>query len=467
MFNGTGWAAEEFACISIRDERIVKRLIKTTEQLAHYPDKSISQACENWADTKATYRLLDNQHLTYQKIIASHREKTINRLKNRPIILAVQDTTSLDFSHRPNIDGIGLCSYWKHSKGILVHTTMAVSTTGSPLGILDQQIWTRNPEDRGKSHNRKQLSIDDKESNKWLSGLEHGTLGIDKDTLVVTVCDREADVYDLFHKAEQLKQHFLIRSGQNRKIVEENKFLVAQIENTPSAGIATVSIPKNPAKDIDSREARLSIKFCPVTVKPPEKRRNDKSLSDLRLHAILAEEVDAAKGIEPIRWLLLTNLKINTLEEAFEKVQWYKQRWKIERFHFVLKSGCKVEELLLETYERLLNCIALYSVIAWRILWITYQSRETPEASCELCLEEHEWQALYCSAHNTNKPPIKPPTLSDAVLLIAKLGGFLARKSDGYPGVIVIWRGMQRLVDLSKMWAIAHYQNSSNDVGKA
>jgi hypothetical protein len=204
-----------------------------------------------------------------------------------------------------------------------------------------------------------------------------------------------------------------------------------------------------------------------VTVKPPEKRRNDKSLSDLRLHAILAEEVDAPKGIEPIRWLLLTTLKVNTLEEAFEKVQWYKQRWKIERFHFVLKSGCKVEELLLETYERLLNCIALYSVIAWRILWITYQSRETPEASCELCLEEHEWQALYCSANNTNKPPIKPLTLSDAVLLIAKLGGFLARKSDGYPGVIVIWRGMQRLGDLSKMWAIAHYQNASNDVGKA
>jgi len=132
-------------------------------------------------------------------------------------------------------------------------------------------------------------------------------------------------------------------------------------------------------------------------------------------------------------------------EEALQKVEWYRERWKIERFHFTLKSGCNVEELQLGTKERLENAIALYSVVAWRLTWLTYQARVTPNFSCSMILEKHEWQALYCVVNKTHTPPENPPTLEEAVSLIARLGGFLGRKHDGKPGVKVIWRGLQKL----------------------
>lgn len=148
----------------------------------------------------------------------------------------------------------------------------------------------------------------------------------------------------------------------------------------------------------------------------------------------------------------LTTLDVETTEEAFEKVRWYSYRWRIERFHYILKSGCKIEELQLETGDRLKNAIALYSFLAWRLAWITYQARETPNLPCTLILRDHEWKALYCQVYGTNRLPEKPPSLKKAVLLIALLGGFLNRKSDGAPGVKVLWRGFRELNSISKTY---------------
>ena len=188
------------------------------------------------------------------------------------------------------------------------------------------------------------------------------------------------------------------------------------------------------------------------------KRNSDKSLNNLPLYCILAEEINPPEEATAISWLLLTTIPVVTLGDAVEKIRWYTQRWKIERYHYVLKSGCKVEELQLETRNRLENALAVYSIIAWRLLWITYQSRETPTVNCELVLEKHEWQSLYCMINKTPIPPENPPMLKDAVLMLARLGGFLGRKNDHEPGVKVIWRGIQRLKDISQIWLIMHYQ---------
>lgn len=467
IIDRSNWAANELDAVAIRDERLVNRLIETATILAEHPGKTIPQACGSWAKTKATYRLMDNDKLSPEIVLASHREQTIERMKGHDVVLAIQDTTDIIYNGQPNSGGVGRCSSFECQRGLLVHSTLAVTTNGVPLGLLDQYIWTRPPEETGKRTRRKELPTEDKESRRWLEALDRSLQGTPKDTTVVTVCDREADIYDFFHKAILEGSHLLVRAVQNRRVIEEQKTLFQQVESSAEAGKVRVDIPRDTHNNHPPRQATLSVKFCRVTIMPPKNRKKDEALSDIPLNAILAKEIDPPEGVTPIYWLLLTTLPVNSLESALEKIDWYKERWKIERFHYTLKSGCKVEELQLETMRRLKNAIAIYSVVAWRLLWITYQARQTPEAPCSIVLEEHEWKALYCMVNKTSIPPDTPPTLKEAVLLIAKLGGFLARKGDGKPGVKVLWRGLQRLKDISDMWLISRLQISSSNVGNA
>lgn len=450
------WITAELSNAPINDKRLVSRLVKTAVLLAEKPHATIPEACGNWSETKGAYRLLSNDKMSQEAVIMSHRLQTIERMKEHKIVLDIQDTTTLDYTQHPNIAGMGLCTTSEKTKGILAHSSLAVTTSGCPLGLLYQKFWTRDPEERGKRHQRKNLPIEEKESYKWLDALDHSLKDIPSDIMVVTVCDREADIYDFFNKAISEEKPLLIRATRDRKLSEEDKYLLSEVESSPIAGEIVVNIPRDTKNKLKPREARLSVQFCPVTIKPPKHRRSDKTLTNLTLYSILVKEINPPDGIDSIHWLLLTTLPVTTVEEAVEKVSWYTQRWKIERYHLTLKSGCKVEELQLETLERLQNALAVYSIIAWRILWITYEARETPEAPCTVVLQDHEWKALYCMVNKVPVPTKTTPTLKEAVLLIAKLGGFLARKSDGDPGVIVLWRGMSRLSDIAQFYLITH-----------
>jgi hypothetical protein len=462
----TNWVEDELSSVNIRDGRIVNRLIETTTILSEHPNVSIPEACEGWKETKATYRLLDNEKISYKTIIDAHRQQTIKRMRNKGIVLAIQDTTTIDYTGHPCTKGLGYTNLETLS-GLMVHTTLAVETTGIPLGLLNQEIWTRDPAEKKERGKGRKLPTEEKESSKWLKALEVSLEGVPQNITVVTVCDREADIYDFFNKAVTEKKDFLIRAVQNRKILEEGKKLRDEVENAQIAGEVIIGVPRNTRDNIDPRDARVSIKYCPITINPPLKRSCDKSLNSLRLYCILAEEISPPEEVTPISWLLLTTIPIVTLGDAVEKIRWYSQRWKIERYHYVLKSGCNVEELQLETRSRLENALAIYSIIAWRLLWITYQSRETPDVNCEIVLEKHEWQSLYCMINKTPIPPENPPKLKDAVLMLARLGGFLGRKNDGEPGVKVIWRGLQRLKDVAQIWQIMNYQDLSIDMGNA
>jgi hypothetical protein len=462
----TNWVEDELSSVNIRDGRIVNRLIETTTILSEHPNVSIPEACEGWKETKATYRLLDNEKISYKTIIDAHRQQTIKRMRNKGIVLAIQDTTTIDYTGHPCTKGLGYTNLETLS-GLMVHTTLAVETTGIPLGLLNQEIWTRDPAEKKERGKGRKLPTEEKESSKWLKALEVSLEGVPQNITVVTVCDREADIYDFFNKAVTEKKDFLIRAVQNRKILEEGKKLRDEVENAQIAGEVIIGVPRNTRDNIDPRDARVSIKYCPITINPPLKRSCDKSLNSLRLYCILAEEISPPEEVTPISWLLLTTIPIVTLGDAVEKIRWYSQRWKIERYHYVLKSGCNVEELQLETRSRLENALAIYSIIAWRLLWITYQSRETPNVNCEIVLEKHEWQSLYCMINKTPIPPENPPKLKDAVLMLARLGGFLGRKNDGEPGVKVIWRGLQRLKDVAQIWQIMNYQDLSIDMGNA
>lgn len=382
------WVNAEFEAVSIADNRIVKRLTKTTTLLFQSPTSSIPEACKNWAETKATYRLFDNSKVTPFSILAGHRQQTSERMKKHSVVLCVQDTTSLDFSHHPNTEGLGLYCDLEGKKGLLIHSTLAVTPDGVPLGLLSQDIWTRDPEQFGKRHKRYSLSTQDKESNKWLKALDTSLQGIHKSIKTVTVCDRESDIYDFINKAVSQEKDFVIRVAQNRRIKEEYRTLIPQVESQAFAGEILTTIPRDTKSNRPPREVSLGLKFCAVTIMPPKNRSDAKTLPNLKLYLVLAQEVNPPENVDPIYWLLLTTLPVTNLDEAVEKVKWYKQRWKIERYHFTLKSGCKVQDLQLESMKRLQNAITLYSIIAWRILWLTYEARENPDSPCDIILKK-------------------------------------------------------------------------------
>ena len=215
-------------------------------------------------------------------------------------------------------------------------------------------------------------------------------------------------------------------------------------------GHVQIEIPERPKRQ--ARTATMAVRWLSLEVQAP---CHGPKRPSVRLTFILVEEIDPPPGEKPVRWILATTLSVESLQDALQCVQWYAYRWTIERFHFVLKSGCKIEERQLETVEAMERAIPIFSIVAWRLLWLTLQARETPEAPCTMILAEFEWKSLCAAIHGPRRIPATPPSLREAARMIAQLGGFLGRKGDGEPGPQTLWRGLRRLYDLSRGWLLA------------
>lgn len=439
--------------VQLGDERLHKRLVQVVEALAAQPTASVPQATGSWAATKATYRFWDSRKVTPQAIRAAHQDSTVRRVAQEPRVLVIQDSTELDFSHHPKTRGLGPLSAPTH-QGLHVHSALGVRLDGVPLGLVHQEVWVRDPEDLGKAARRRQLPTAEKESQRWLDA-ERATLAIlPEDVGVITVGDAEADIFDLFAQERRPGADLLIRATHNRVVSDAARYLWPAVRRGVPGGQVEVSIGRR--EDRPPRQATLTLRWTPVTLQPPRNRPQRAQLRPLALSAVLAEEEQPPAGVVPICWLLVTTLAVTTLAAALQCVRWYSSRWLIEQYHYVLKSGCRVEHLQLETAARLERALASYAIVAWRLLWLTYQARRQPTASCAVALAPHEWQALYCTIHRTPTLPAVAPTLTEAVRWIAQLGGFLGRKRDGDPGVKTLWRGLQRLQDIAATWQLAH-----------
>lgn len=447
------WATAEVSHACLGDHRLTTRLIRLATDLAAQPTASLPQACGTSAATKAAYRFFDTEAVTPQVIQAAHQQATLERMRGGPLVLAIQDTTDLDFRHHPATQGLGPVNS-AGSPGLKVHSVLAVSPEGVPLGLLHQTVWARDPASTGKLQHRRQRETAQKESQRWLTAWELSQARVPEATRVLTIADREADIYDLFALPRRLGADLLIRATHNRRVEQEAQYLWEAIRQAPLGGQMQVQVQRAPERP--ARQATLAVRWTTLGVAPPRHRRQRKHLQPLQLQVILAEEVDPTDAGSPICWLLVTTLPIATWAEAVACVHWYTLRWLIERYHFVLKSGCRFEALQLETAARLERALAVYSLVAWRLLWLTYEARAHPEASSATVLALHEWQALYCTIHRTPHPPGQPPSVREAVRWIAQLGGFLGRKSDGEPGVQVLWRGLRRLEDIAATWALVH-----------
>lgn len=455
------WAAIEFADVELQDARLNRRCQELAIALGQQPSAYINQACEDWADTKAAYRFFGNtKKVTPAGISAPHQQRTVERMRQHPLVLAVQDSTFFNYTHHPHTEGLGEIGNKKQQqRGFGLHSTLALTPTGVPLGTLTQQFFTRPiGEPAHTPRELQQLPLEEKESYRWLEAFEQTLALTPEGVEVVTVCDREADIYEMFVLAEEKQAPLVIRASADRLLAEkEVRKLWAKVEQQPLAGQLTLHITPNQQRP--ARQATVSVRFSSVTLKPPW-RPHQKKLPPVTLNAILVREENPPPEVEePIEWLLLTNTSVQNFEEAIRVVGWYGCRWQIEVYHKILKSGCTVEDCRLEKADRLYNYIALMSVIAWRLHWMAYLNRTDPDLPCTMILTATEWQALYMRIQRTTSLPATPPTVRQVVRWIAQLGGFLGRKRDGEPGITVIWRGWQRLQDMADTWSLVKEQS--------
>ncbi len=452
------WVCEEFAAADLSDKRLDRRLIKTAEQLANSPTSPINEACGDWASTQGAYRLFDNGKASAKAILAPHIQATVKRMSGvGGAVLVMQDTVFFSFGQHPKTRGIGPIgnSNSEHERGLIMHNALAFTSSGVPLGLLSQNIWARQevPEEgyQEKIERLQCMPIEEKESSKWLQALRETVERAPRGVQVVTVADRESDFFEFLTQAQEQRARFLIRARTDRMLVPEEsegyESILEALSRATVLGTQTVKIPGNGKRK--ERTAEVQLRVAPVTIKAPQRRGAAKasgSTEPISVTVVGATESAPPEGQEGISWVLLTNLPVADFKSAAEKVQWYGKRWGIETWHKVLKSGCKVEDCLLETAERLARYLTLFSIIGVRLMHVAYLARAQPDIPATEVFSNEEIEALHVRVHNA-LPPAKSPTLREAVRMLGSLGGHLGRKCDREPGMTVIWRGWTRLYE--------------------
>lgn len=437
------WAENEFQTLELGDVRRTRRLAQMVDTLVRRPGMSLPRTFRSKADLNAAYYAYNSKRISPQAIRDAHKDATVERVSALPLVIVASDTTSLDFTTHEAVQGLGHLE-GRRNLGLLAHTAFAVTPDGLALGSLHQEVWARELKEKGKRHTRKAREVAEKESQKWLNALEAVQQAVPETTTAVLTGDRESDVYALFAYPRNQHVELLVRSAQNRRVEGEHELLHEVVRAVLPCGSLTVEV--RAADGRAARTASLSLRYTTLSILPPKRIPKKSGLKPIAVQAVLAEEENAPPGVKtPLCWLLLTTLPVSSAQEAARVVSYYGRRWMVERFHFVLKSGCRIEQLQLGTVEALETALALANIVAWKLLNLTYLARLTPDVSCEAVFEPVEWQALCCHLNQTPTPPKKPPTLRQAARMVAKLGGFLGRKCDGEPGVKTIWQGLVTL----------------------
>lgn len=442
--------------IDLGDERLNRRSKTILEALAANPQASINAACAGWSETLAAYRFFDNPAVEPEKILAPHQQATKQRIQAHPVVLVIQDTTEFDFtSHPPQDAG---CLDKSYRFGFYDHTYLAVTPERVCLGVVGDEQFDRTPESLGKTHERVNWPIEDKESFRWLTGYRVASQLAQEcpGTQIVSVADSEADIYDIFLDAQEQEApaRFIIRAKENRSTPERDPAsgpaVYRKVKDEVQASAVrlrkTIELSQTPKRK--ARAAELEIRALAVTVKPPHARS---SLPPVEYNVVLVEEVNGPQDGTDVNWLLITTLPIETIPQIELIIDYYVARWMIEVYFRTLKTGCQVEEIQLEAVHRVKNCLAFYKIIAWRILYLTHLNRERPNLSCEVVFDRQEWEAVW-QVVKQEAPPQQAPLLGDLMKLVAELGGYNNRPSEPRPGPQTIWMGLRRMLDFTLAW---------------
>jgi Transposase DNA-binding/Transposase Tn5 dimerisation domain/Transposase DDE domain len=484
------WIIEEMKSADLRDKRLNKRLQQLLSQLAGQPTASIPAACGGNAEMSAAYRFFDNDKVGFHGVLQPHIDTTRIRIAAQPVVLLVPDTTEIDVT-RPEQQVLGAGPLDGGTRrGVFVHLMHAFTPDGTPLGTVQAIPWTR---DDGKPRHATQTRgeraatpIEQKESFRWLLSMHQAREEAERcpGTRIVSVADSEADILEVLAAGMEQPRtaDWIVRSCQDRALVDDldetrvaldylrEEVLAASVlfrqAITVRGRAAKVACEdrsrRQPRKP---REAVVAVRAARVTLRAPERPAGQ--LPDVTVHAVLVSEVDPPEDDVAVEWLLLTSLPIDTIDHVRLVVQYYCTRWMVEILFRVLKSGCRVEKRRFEQVDRLLPCLAVYLIVAWRTLYVCRLGRSCPEISCEAVFEPAEWKSVY-QVVKREPPPKQPPKLQELVRLVAQLGGYVNRKSDDEPGPQTVWLGLQRLHDIALCWQVfgpgAHEKNATAGV---
>jgi hypothetical protein len=454
-----GWVDREIAGCEFRDARLGDRFRKLLAQIGSAMGQSIPLVCQDWANTKAAYRFFSNDRVSEAEILAGHFQSTRDRVAATDgLMLVLHDTTEFTYQ-REKPEAIGITKSVNSGRdkagrlrshtvcGILMHSSLVVTTEGLPLGLAAVKFWTRK-KFKGtaalkKTINLTRIPIEKKESVRWLENLKQSTDLLADPGRCLHIGDRESDIFELFCAAQEVGTHFLVRTCVDRLAGDGDHTIADEMEEVAVKGLHRIEVRDSNG---DPDQAILEIRYRKIRVLPPIGKQQ--RYPALTLTVIHAEERGTPKNRKKIDWRLITDLPVSSRTEAIEKLEWYALRWKIEVFHKILKSGCKAEESKLRTAQRLANLIAVFCILSWRVFWMTMLNRSAPDAPPDIALTQAEIDLLDRLMKNKDQKRSRRKTLSHYLIRIARLGGYLARANDPPPGNMVMWRGLSRLTDI-------------------
>ena len=438
------WANNEFGSAELGDARRTRRAVRIAADLISSVGASISSTCGN-SGAQAVSRFFSCDMVTDETTLENHRIRSVDRCKDAAgRVLAIQDTTCLDFSSHKSLEGLGPTSTSKDALGIMMHSVLLTDDRKLPLGVLGLRLWCRDVQLHGQKVQRRSRCTMDKESVKWLWGLNQVSERLsDIGKEVVLIGDRESDLYDLFASERPANVQLLVRMCQNRCVEtdDEQTCMLDAVKKADVRGRYDLHVQSQ------NRTAHLEVRSCRVWIRPPNGRRLQNGNMPC-IWAVEVAELDCSEGVEPLHWILLTTLDADNLELAKYVARCYSARWTIEEFHRTLKTGCQVERLQFETLARLRPAIAMLCVVAQQVMFLTKYARSAGDApASRVCTEEErdtaeKWVLTYKYATYSIE------TVRDYVRAIGFIGGFHGRKHDGEPGVKSIWQGIRDLTHL-------------------
>jgi hypothetical protein len=407
------WCAYELAGLELGDRRRHRRAQAVLAARWRQPQTSFFGSFETWGQAKGAYALIEHRgpELTLHSVLAAHAEATAARMAAEEVVLLPQDTTTLNFSGLKKTAGLGPIGE-KKARGLFLHSLLAFRGDGVPLGVLAAHCWARPEETAlpGQTRSRNAKSLDEKESKRWVETLHQaGQLARRMpQTQLIVITDREGDLYEL-HDAVQAgpaNLHTLIRAQHDRTLDDHQK-LWARLAAQPVAETRSFARPRGPSQP--AYEARLEIRLAPITIEAPQVGCK-KGWPPLQLWAVLAREIDAPAGVEPLEWMLLCDRPIETAAQAWQQVQWYRARWGIEEWHRVLKTGCQAEAREFKTAAHLQRALAFDLIVAWRVLACLKLGRALPQLPARLLYTETELEVLCLKFKKNSRPSSALPT---------------------------------------------------------
>ena len=440
------WAQQQFGTCVLGDRRRTKRMVKLAAQAAAKPDAATPQQTERWADCKAAYRLFAEDDVTFDAVIGPHCAAT--RGVGAGVWLVINDTTEINFGYDRDLPGVGRVGSIAEGRGFYLHTAMLLAAEGQEfVGLAAQELYVRplRKVKRVSSARRKQLSA--RETDVW--GRVIDRVGKPPaDARFVHVCDRGADNFDVYCHLLEQQAGWVIRAAQLKRLVRDGQGSEQSLEQLLVARetLGSYELEVRANKDQPARTAVLEVRSARIVVPRPRsgvsRYVRQRGVTEIPMWAVEVREVHPPRGVEPLRWVLLTSERADSFAAAWRIIEWYEKRPLIEEFHKCLKTGCRVEARQYQTGERLAPVIGLLSVLAVRLLHLKTIAREQPERPAHEVVPA-EWLTalpLLIKKRSLLK------TAREFFRALASLGGFLGRKGDGEPGWQTVWGGLETLL---------------------